>query len=76
LLSERGALITKGELHKIPALNLKIDLLIHEKKTELVRPVAAFITFEKQEGKDRALKYFVDPNKQSNEEANVDATQQ
>jgi len=25
----------------------------------LIRPVAAFITFERQEGKDRATKYFI-----------------
>ncbi len=25
----------------------------------MIRPVAAFITFERQEGKDRAIKYFI-----------------
>jgi hypothetical protein len=34
--------------------------LTKEKRTDFIRPVAAFITFEKQEGRDRALKYFCD----------------
>jgi hypothetical protein len=39
----------------------------------LIRPVAAFITFERQEGKDRAIKYFCDPqNKQKIEDLNMD----
>jgi hypothetical protein len=39
----------------------------------LIRPVAAFITFERQEGRDRAIKYFCDPqNKQEIEDLNMD----
>lgn len=45
----------------MPDLNTKIDELTKEKRPELIRPVAAFITFEKQEGRDRALKYFCNP---------------
>jgi hypothetical protein len=48
-------------LEKIPPLNEKIDALSKEKRTDFIRPVAAFITFERQEGKDRAMKYFCDP---------------
>ena len=33
--------------------------LIKEKKTDLIRPVAAFITFDTQEGKNRALWTFI-----------------
>lgn len=47
LLTERGTLITKGELSKVPAVNSKIDELMKgEKRSEIIRPVAAFITFE------------------------------
>lgn len=42
----------------MPAINEKLDELCKDKKTELIRPVAAFITFEDQEGKERALQYF------------------
>lgn len=58
-LNSRGALITKGKLEKLPEQNEKIDTLIKEKKADMVRPVAAFITFETQEGKNRALKYII-----------------
>lgn len=68
LLTERGGLITKGQMDKVPECNEKIDAIGKDKRTEFIRPVAAFITFEKQEGKDRALKYFVDPNAQNEDE--------
>jgi len=61
LLKKRGALVAKGKFSKIPELNQKIQKLCLEKKAEYTRPVTAFITFERQEGKDRALKYFDDP---------------
>jgi len=61
MLTERGTLITKGKLDKLPEINEKIHTLVDEKKSDLVRPVAAFITFETEEGKNRCLKYFVDP---------------
>lgn len=44
----------------MPPLNEKIEKLSKEKRDEMIRPVAAFLTFERQEGKDRALKYFAD----------------
>jgi len=46
LLTERGSLVTSGKLEKVPAVNEKIEELIKENKTDLVRPVAAFITFD------------------------------
>lgn len=42
--------------------------MIKEKRTELIRPVAAFITFERQEGKDRATKYFISEAQRQKEE--------
>lgn len=72
LLSERGSLITSGKLEKVPPINDKIEALSKEKKTEWIRPVAAFITFDRQEGKDRALKYFPNPkSKVEYEDANT-----
>lgn len=61
LLQERGALIAKGKFSKVPAINEKIDKIAKDKKAQLIRPVAAFITFERQEGRDRAIFYFKDP---------------
>lgn len=61
LLTERGSLVSGGKLEKVPAVNEKIQELIKENKTELIRPVAAFITFDSQEGKERAQYYFPDP---------------
>lgn len=72
MLTERGSLITKGKMDKVPELNEKIDAQAKDKRTDYIRPVAAFITFEKQEGKDRALKYFVDPNTAVEEEDDFD----
>lgn len=63
LLKERGTLIAKGKFEKVPPINEKIERLSKEKKDEFTRPVAAFITFERQEGKDRAMKYFCDKKK-------------
>lgn len=42
--------------------------MIEEKRTEFIRPVAAFITFERQEGKDRAIKYFISEAQRQKEE--------
>ena len=54
-------MIAKGKFEKVPPINEKIEELAKEKKDEFTRPVAAFITFERQEGKDRCMKYFCDP---------------
>jgi len=69
MLTERGSLITAGKLDKIPEINEKIDAIIKEKRTEFIRPVAAFITFERQEGKDRAIKYFISQEQREKEDA-------
>lgn len=69
MLTERGSLITAGKLDKIPEINEKIDAISKEKRTEFIRPVAAFITFERQEGKDRAIKYFISQEQREKEEA-------
>jgi hypothetical protein len=77
LLTQRGTLITKGELEKLPAINAEIDKLCKTKKTELTRPVAAFITFQRQEGRDRAIKYFCDQKKErKQQEQNENPTEQ
>jgi len=68
MLTERGTLITKGKLDKLPEINEKIHELVDEKKSDLVRPVAAFITFETEEGKNRCLEYFKDPKFKKEEE--------
>ena len=60
-MHKRGALIAKGKFEKVPPINEEIEELAKEKKDEFTRPVAAFITFERQEGKDRCMKYFCDP---------------
>lgn len=77
LLKKRGALVAKGKFSKIPEINQKIQKLCLEKKAEYTRPVTAFITFERQEGKDRCLKYFADPKDKKKvetvDDANLDA---
>ncbi len=70
LLISRGSLITAGKLTKVAELNDKIEKYVKDHKDELTKPVAAFITFEREEGKNRALAYFCKPVPlvQSNEE--------
>lgn len=74
LLKKRGGYVASGKLHKVPELNEKIDTLCKANKAEYTRPVTAFVTFERQEGKDRCLKYFADPKTTKNIEV-VDAVQ-
>ena len=47
LLKERGSVIAKSKYSKVPAINEKIHKLIQEHKNDLIRPVSAFITFER-----------------------------
>ena len=61
LLIKRGSMITAGKMTKIAEINEKIEKYIKEKQKELTRPVAAFITFERLEGKYRAIQYFKSP---------------
>ena len=61
LLIKRGSMITAGKITKISEINEKIEKYIKENQKELTRPVAAFITFERLEGKYRAIQYFKSP---------------
>jgi hypothetical protein len=68
LLKERGSYVAVGKFEKLPAINEKIQKAIEEKRTKFIRPVTAFITFERQEGRDRAIKHFCDPKLKKKEE--------
>jgi hypothetical protein len=61
LLISRGSLITAGKFTKLSEENEKIDKYVNKNKDELTKPVAAFITFDREEGKNRALEYFCKP---------------
>ena len=61
LLIKRGSLITEGKMTKVAEINEKIEKYIKEHQKELTRPVAAFITFDRLEGKYRAIEYFKNP---------------
>jgi hypothetical protein len=54
LLAERGTLIITGQYSKLKEFNEKIEDHLNAKRDELIHPVTAFITFEKQEGYERA----------------------
>ena len=65
LLATRGSAVTSGKFDKLPAINEKLQELKDTKKNKLIRPVAAFLTFNTQEGYERALKYW-GPNSEKN----------
>lgn len=69
-LIARGSLITAGKFDKLRECNQKIDKMVTEDADKLQRPVAAFITFERQEGFERAMMYF--PQKPGDREVNED----
>jgi len=54
-------LITAGKFTKVKEMNEKIEKYVKEHKEELIKPVAAFITFEREEGRNRAVEYFCKP---------------
>ena len=54
LLALRGKFVTMANLDKIKEIDEKINAMKNQKSEELSRPVAAFITFESQEGYERA----------------------
>ena len=58
LLTIRGNAVTSGKFDRLPAINEKLQELKVTKKNKLIRPVAAFLTFNTQEGYERALKYW------------------
>ena len=58
LLETRGQAVTSGKFDKLPAINKKLQDLKETKSNKLIRPVTAFLTFNTQEGYERALKYW------------------
>ena len=56
LLTMRGTLITSGKFDKVPAINKLLEKLKTENKDKITKPVTAFLTFNTQEGYERALK--------------------
>lgn len=54
LLSKRGTLVTQAKFEKLKEIDDKINQLKEHQREKLCRPVAAFITFETQEGYERA----------------------
>ena len=56
LLTQRGTFITSGKFDKVPEINAKLQELKATKADKLTRPVTAFLTFNTQEGYERALK--------------------
>lgn len=69
LLIERGTHLTKGNYKKVTEVDNKIAELLNEKEEQLKRPVNCFITFETQQGLDRALGWF--PGKFSGNESKL-----
>ena len=55
---DRGACISSGNFAKLKEKNDIIFEHLTEKKDEIRTPVSCFITFETQEGLERALDYF------------------
>lgn len=57
LLRQRGAIVGSGNFKKLPDIDKKInDLKTHDLQS-LTKPVAAFITFETQDGFERACEF-------------------
>ena len=53
-LKRRGALITAGKFAELKQVDRQITQLKEQQMNRLIKPVAAFITFETQEGYERA----------------------
>ena len=59
LLTVRGGLITQGVFdQRLTAVNKMLQNLKEKEADKLIRPVTAFLTFNTQEGYERALKYW------------------
>lgn len=56
VLEERGGHVTNGEIEKIKECDEKIMTLKEKNASDFKRPVAAFITFNHQEGYERAIR--------------------
>ena len=57
LLRQRGAQVAAGQFRKLPAIDEKINELKEKDLQSLTKPVAAFITFETQDGYERACEF-------------------
>jgi hypothetical protein len=81
LLIKRGVIIVDGKFTKLKKINEQIDAALEKDKEKIEKPVAAFITFETQEGFERGCYYyphhkdetnrdydFVDPREEADKE--------
>lgn len=68
LLLKRGVIIVDGKFTKLKEINQKIDDCMEKHKEKIERPVAAFITFENQEGFERGVFYFPHHTEEENHE--------
>jgi len=57
LLRKRGAAVAAGQFRLLPAVDEKINELKEKNLQSLTKPVAAFITFETQDGFERACEF-------------------
>ena len=57
LLRQRGALVAAGQFGKLPPVDIKINEMKTHDLQSLTKPVAAFITFETQDGFERACEF-------------------
>jgi len=63
LLIKRGNLIIAGKYSQIKDVNKEIQHILDTERYDVTRPVAAYISFEKQEGYERAQKLWPRPKK-------------
>ena len=56
LLHERGTLIIAGKYGSVMEVNIRIESFVYQNKDEIQKPVTAFISFDSQEGFERAIK--------------------
>lgn len=56
LLQERGYLIIAGKYGALVDINKRIESFVYQNRDEIIRPVTAFISFETQEGYERAVR--------------------
>lgn len=56
-MTARGTYIGKNKFRKVDRENKKIKEIIDEERDNLIRPTAAFVIFEEEEGAAQALKF-------------------
>jgi hypothetical protein len=56
LLQQRGTMIVAGKYGSLAEVNKQIETCVYQNRDEIIRPVTAFISFETQEGYERAVK--------------------